>query len=112
MNEESSLARQAERLAELVGELAELPAIVADDVVRVDVIAGLERLKSAAVAAQLRVIERFVVSQEAASRGLGFAARAASRGVAEQVGLARRVSPGSASRQVLQARALVRELPR
>jgi hypothetical protein len=112
MNEASSLAPQARRLAEFVGELAELPAMVDDDVARIDVIAGLERLRAAVAAAQVRVVEAFAVSQEAANRGLGFEARVARRGIPEQVGLARRVSPASASRQVSQARALVRDLPR
>jgi hypothetical protein len=106
-----TLAPQAGWLAGLVGQLAELPASVDDDAARIDVIAELERLRSAVAAAQARVTEQFAVSQEAANRALGFEARAARRGVPEQVGLARRVSPASASRQVSQAKTLVRELP-
>ena len=111
MNESRVASPEARWLAGMVGELAELPAAVDDDAARIDVIAELERLRSAVAAAQLRVVETFTVSQEAANRALGFEARAARRGVPEQVGLARRVSPASASRQLSQARMLVRELP-
>jgi hypothetical protein len=107
----SSVAPEARRLATVIGELAMLPAAVDDDAARIDVIAELERMRSAVAAAQLQVIEAFTASQEAANRELGFEARAARRGVPEQVGLARRVSPASASRQVTQAKTLVRELP-
>lgn len=108
---ESLLGPQARRLAALVGELADLPGSVSDDAARIDVIAQLERLKSAVAAAQIQVVEAFATSQEAANRALGFEARAARRGVPDQVGLARRVSPAAASRQVTQAMMLVRELP-
>jgi hypothetical protein len=107
----SPVAAQARRLAELIGELARLPAIVDDDAARIDVIAGLERVKAAAAAAQLGLVERFAVSQQTTNRALGFEERAARRGIPEQVGLARRVSPSAASRQVTVAKALVRELP-
>jgi hypothetical protein len=107
----SSVAPQTQRLAELVGELAQLPAIVDDDAARIDVIAGLERVKAAAAGAQLGLVERFAASQEATNQALGFEARAARRGIPEQVGLARRVSPSAASRQVTVAKALVREMP-
>jgi hypothetical protein len=105
------VAPEAQRLTELIGELAQLPAIVDDDAARIDVIAGLERVKAAAAAAQLGLVERFAVSQQAANQALGFEERAARRGIPEQVGLARRVSPSAASRQVTVAKALVRELP-
>jgi hypothetical protein len=113
MNESqgSSVAPQTRWLAGLAGELAGLPGSVDDDAARIDVIAGLERLRAAVAAAQARMIEQFAVSQEATNRGLGFNARTARRGIPEQIGLARRVSPASASRQVAQARALVRDLP-
>ncbi|HEU4543668.1 MAG TPA: DUF222 domain-containing protein [Jiangellaceae bacterium] len=99
------------RLAGMLGELAGVPSAVADDAVRIDVIAGLEKLKAAAAAAPLRVIADFAASQEAANKARGVEARQASRGVAEQVGLARRVSPASAARQVAQANALMGQLP-
>lgn len=101
----------ADELADMLHRLAELPAEVDDDPTRVDVMAGLERLKAAVAAAQARVTEAFAVSQEAANRALGFGERLARRGVPEQVGLARRCSPSSASKQVQKAKALVRHLP-
>jgi Domain of unknown function (DUF222) len=108
----SSEVPQAQRLAGWVAELAELPDCVDDDAARIDVIAELERLKAAVAATQVRLVEAFAVSQETADRALGFEARAARRGVPEQVGLARRVSPTTASRQVTTAKTLVREMPR
>ncbi|HEX6197361.1 MAG TPA: DUF222 domain-containing protein [Jiangellaceae bacterium] len=101
----------AQRLIDMVGEMAGLPSQVGDDPGRIDVIAGLERLKAAAAAAQLAVVADFAGSQEAANRALGVEARAARRGVPEQVGLARKVAPATAARQVSQARALRDELP-
>src|ERR687892_1519486 len=101
----------AQRLAGMVGELAGVPSATDDDAARVDVIAELEKLKAAAAAAQLQVIAEFAASQEAANKAMGIEARQASRGVPEQIGLARKVSPASAARQVSQARALMQQLP-
>src|SRR5688572_8790360 len=98
-------------LAGLVDRLAELPRFVADDAARVDVIAGLERLKAAVYAAQLQVVAEFAASQEAANIALGVPARQAGRGIPDQIGLARRVSPAAAARQLGQARALINQLP-
>jgi hypothetical protein len=97
-------------LAGLVDRLAELSS-AADDAERIDRIAVLERLKAAAYAAQLVEVVEFAASQEAANRAAGVRARAAARGIAEQVGLARKVSPVSAARQVAQATALIDQLP-
>jgi hypothetical protein len=71
----------------------------------------LERLKAAAYAAQLRVIADFAVSQEAANKAMGIEARQAQRGIPEQIGWARKVSPASAARQLGQARALIDQMP-
>jgi hypothetical protein len=100
-----------DELAGVVRRLADLPSTVGDDGVRIDVIAALERLKAAAAAAQLGVIGEFAASQEAANKALGVEERAARRGVPEQVGLARKVAPATAARQVSQARALRQDLP-
>jgi hypothetical protein len=97
-------------LTGLVDRLGGLPS-AADDAERVDRIAVLERLKAAAYAAQLMEVAQFASSQEAANKAMGIRARQASRGVPEQVGLARKVSPASAARQVSQARALIQQLP-
>jgi len=101
----------APRLTEIAGELAGVPPEISDDAERVDVIAALEKLKAAAAAAQLQVIADFAASQEAANRAMGIEARQARRGVPEQVGLARKVSPASAAQQVSRARALIDQLP-
>jgi len=99
------------RLAGIAGGLAGVPSAPGDDAARVDVIAALEKLKAAAAAAQLQVIADFAASQEAANRAMGIEARQARRGVPEQVGLARKVSPASAAQQVSRARALIEQLP-
>jgi hypothetical protein len=104
-------AAVADELAGLVDRLGGLPAAVSEDAARIDVIAGLETLKAAAAAAQLAVVAEFAASQEAANKAMGIQARQASRGVPEQVGLARKVSPVSAARQVSRARALIEQLP-
>ncbi|HEX6234074.1 MAG TPA: DUF222 domain-containing protein, partial [Jiangellaceae bacterium] len=62
-------------------------------------------------AAQLRVIADFAASQEAAHKAMGIQARQAQRGVPEQIGLARKVSPASAARQLGQAHALIDQMP-
>jgi hypothetical protein len=101
----------APRLTEIAGGLAGVPSEIGDDAARVDVIAALEKLKAMAAAAQLQVIADFAASQEAANRAMGIEARQARRGVPEQVGLARKVSPASAAQQVSRARALIEQLP-
>ncbi len=101
----------AGEVAVMVSRLAELSTIVEDDAARIDVLAGLERLKAAAAAAQYEVMVRFAESQRAARRGMGFAERHATRGVPEQIGLATRTSPSAAARQLGRARALACHLP-
>ncbi|HEU4542810.1 MAG TPA: DUF222 domain-containing protein [Jiangellaceae bacterium] len=98
-------------LAGVVDRLAGVPSAAGDDATRIDVIAGLEKLKAAAAAAQLQVIAEFAASQEAANRAMGISADRAVRGIPEQVGLARKVSPASAARQLSQANALIGQLP-
>lgn len=89
-------------LATVAGELG--------DASRVDLLGALERLKSAAGAAQLRL-----AAAMAADRVAGAADRDAQtqavRSVAGQVGLARRVSPARASTFVGLARLLCRDMP-
>ncbi|HEU4540335.1 MAG TPA: DUF222 domain-containing protein, partial [Jiangellaceae bacterium] len=97
-------------LAGVVDRLGGLPS-AADDAERVDRIAVLERLKAAVYGAQLVEVAEFAASQEAANKAMGIPARQAGRGVPEQVGMARKVSPASAARQVAQANALIGQLP-
>lgn len=91
------------------------PASAADDHERIERIKALDCLAAAAAAARAVEVTDFVESQEAARRVLAPAERVhASRavGVAEQVALARCVSPATGARQVSAARVLVRGLPR
>lgn len=83
-----------------------------DDAERIDQIRLLEELKSAAAAAQARVTAHFVASQRAAQVDAGMRAKDVGKGIAEQVGLAKRESPARARRYVGWAGVLVRELPR
>jgi hypothetical protein len=99
-----------EELAGMVRRLAELPAASGDGE-RIDRIAVLEELKAAAAAAQLSEVAAFAVSQEAANKAAGVKSRQARRGVPEQIGLARRVAPATAARQVSQAQTLLEQLP-
>lgn len=97
-----SAARWRERLGSLSVDLP--------DADRIDLIAELERLKSAAAAAQARLAAAMAVEhrQQAADREQ----RAGeARSVAAQVGLARRVSPHRGRSLVGMARALAEDLP-
>jgi hypothetical protein len=87
------------------------PSAAGDDATRIDVIAEFEKLNAAVYATQLRVIADFATSQEAANKAMGIEARQARRGVPEQIGLARKVSPASTARQLGQARALIDQMP-
>ncbi len=98
-------------LTGVVDRLGELPSAVTDDADRIDAIAALEKVKAAAGAAQAHIIAQFAASQQAANTAMGIRARYAGRGVPEQVGLARRVSPAAAARHVAKARALIEQLP-
>ena len=82
-----------------------------DDAERIDQIRLLEELKSAAAAAQARVVADLHDSQVARQRAHGLTERHLGRGVASQVGLAKRESPARARRYVGWARILVAELP-
>ncbi len=83
-----------------------------DDSVRVDRIRALEELRSAVAAAQARETAGFVDSQRAAQHAVGVPAERIGRGIAAQVGLARRISPYQASRYVGWVKILTTELPR
>ncbi|HEV8054977.1 MAG TPA: hypothetical protein VGP51_00645, partial [Nocardioidaceae bacterium] len=98
------------RLAALVAGLGRLDASV-DDAERVDQIRLLEQLKAAAAAAQATVTAGFVTSQRATQPQAGMPADQIGRGIAAQVGLARRESPARAARYTGWAQLLVAELP-
>ena len=97
-------------LAGLIDRLRELPQGVAE-AVRIDRIRALEELKSAVAAALARESAAFAVSQAAAQRAAGVPEKRVGRGVAAQVGLARRISPNQASRYLGWAAILITELP-
>jgi hypothetical protein len=124
------VARLGDLVAELGGVVPE-PGTAAGSAASADgrdllvLLTGLEQVKAAAAAAQARATSAFEDWQEqattqarAAAKGQGFEAWQAARdsfrgsnGTAEQVGLARRLSPWQGSQAVSRSRALVRELP-
>jgi len=96
--------------------LAELAAIVADDTpladaVRIDRLARLEKLRAVTAAAQGAESVRFAQSQVAEQMAANMHPDAIGRGIAEQIGLACRISPVTAARRLNTARALWFELP-
>jgi hypothetical protein len=102
---------------EIVAELVRVRNLLAtlpdagDDPARIDAIRLLEEIKSSAAAAQARTTARFVASQRAEQADAGAPAERIGRGIAAQVGLARRCSPYHAQRYVGWAVILTGELP-
>jgi hypothetical protein len=82
-----------------------------DDGTRIDRIRLLEELKGAVAAAQARDAADFAASQRAEQVAQGVRAERAGRGIAKQVGMARRTSPWHAARYVGWATILTSELP-
>ncbi len=82
------------------------------DAERVEQIRALEELKAAAAAAQALVTADFAASQQAAQVAAGTPAGDVGRGVAAQVGLAKRESPARARRYLGWAKVVTTELPR
>lgn len=99
-----------DELAGWVERLAGVPA-ASGDPERVDRIAVLERLRGAVAAAQARETVEFARSQVAAQAAAGVPASRRGRGVAEQIGFARRISPAWAARQLGLAQAWHTDLP-
>jgi hypothetical protein len=108
--------------ARLDGMLSELADAVAQraglrdvgdvsDAERIDRIARLERLKAAAAAVQAAESVRFAQSQMAQQMAADVHPKAIGRGIADQIGLACRVSPSEGSRRLGVARALWFDLP-
>lgn len=71
----------------------------------------LERLKATAAAAQARLMVGFDTDQRARQRAEGLPTRRLGQGVAEQIALARRISPSRASRSLAAAKVLVEDMP-
>lgn len=82
-----------------------------DDVTRVEVLTALERLTGAVASAQARIAVEFDRSQRGEQAAREVPARQRGRGVAHQIGLARRVSPFQGRRLLGLALTLDRELP-
>jgi hypothetical protein len=103
------VARLDEMLDELAGAAAEGSA--ASDAARIDRIARLEKLRAATAALQVAESVRFAQSQVAEQIAAEVHPDAIGRGIAEQIGLACRISPFTAARRLNTARALWFELP-
>ena len=99
----------SEVLAALGGFAAGTGAV--DDAARVDRIAVLEQIKAAAAATQAAEIVQFARSQVAVQRDAGVDYRKLGRGIAEQIGLATRLTPWLGTRKLTLARDLSTELP-
>lgn len=72
---------------------------------------ALERLKSAAAAAQARAAAAFASARRAAEDAAGVPVRRQGRGIAAEIALARRDSPARGNRHLGFATALVHEMP-
>src|SRR5687768_10418870 len=96
--------------------LAELAGAVTDgrptgDAARIDRIARLERLRAVTAALQAAESVRFAQSQVVEQIAAEVHPDAIGRGIAEQIGLACRISPFAAARRLNTARTLWFELP-
>lgn len=110
---ESSPSRRSGAVDALDGVLAwlgDLPS-AADDAERIDRIAALERLRGAVAAAQARETVDFARSQLAAQADAGVPAARRGRGIPEQIGFARKMSPAAAARHVTFAHEWFAEMP-
>jgi hypothetical protein len=101
------------RLDEMLAELADA---VADDrpisdAARIDRIARLEKLRAVTAALQAAEAVRFAQCQVAEQIAADVHPSKIGRGIAEQIGLACRISPVIAARRLNTARALCFELP-
>jgi Domain of unknown function (DUF222) len=101
------------RLDEMLADLAES---VADknptsDADRIDRIARLEKLRAVTAALQAAESVRFAQSQVTEQLTAGVHPSMIGRGIAEQIGLACKISPATAARRLNTARALRFELP-
>jgi hypothetical protein len=87
------------------------PLATDDEADMIKQITLLERIKGACAARQARLTVSFDSSQRARQRRQGIPAVKAGRGVAEQIALARRESPARGAKHLLQAKALVGQMP-
>jgi Domain of unknown function (DUF222) len=103
------VARLDQVLAELAGTVADCTPVVDAD--RIDRIGRLEKLRSVTAALQVAESVRFAKSQVAEQLAAHVHPDKIGRGIAEQIGLACRISPATAARRLTTARALWHELP-
>jgi hypothetical protein len=89
----------------------EVPDAGPSDAVRIDRIALLEKIKAAVTALQVAESVRFAQSQAEAQLAAGVHPERIGRGVADQLGLACKISGFAAARRLGMARALWFELP-
>lgn len=101
---------QVAELWAMIEQLKSMPP-AADSGAGVEVIGLLESLKSIAGAAQARQAVVVVESRCAEQAAAGIPAKQVGRGVAHEVGLAKRCSPAHARKYLGWARTLTRELP-
>ncbi|NMR28781.1 DUF222 domain-containing protein [Arthrobacter sp. SF27] len=83
----------------------------ASEGVRIDRITALEELKAAAAAAQARETEAFAASRRETRAAAGVAAEKQGRGLAKEIGLARKDSPNRGGKHLGMATTLIREMP-
>jgi Domain of unknown function (DUF222) len=108
-SEDAVVLRLDKTLAELAEAVADHTA--ASDANRIDRIARLEKLRAATAALQAAESVRFAQSQVAEQIAADVHPDKIGRGIAEQIGLACRISPVTAARRLDTARALWFELP-
>ena len=96
-------------LDDFASEVAD--ASIVSDAVRIDRIARLEKLRAVPAAVQAAESVRFAQSQVAEQMAANVHPEAIGRGIAEQIGLACRISPVTSARRLNTARALWCELP-
>ena len=108
-SEDSLVVRLDEMLAELAAAVTD--GTPTDDSARIDRIARLEKLRAVTAALQAAESVRFAQSQVAEQMAANVHPDRIGRGIAEQIGLACRISPASAARRLNTARALWFELP-
>lgn len=97
-------------LRDMVASLASMD-YADDDAARIDRIRLLEQLRAGVAAAQALESVEFEESQIATQRDNGVSERIVGRGVGDQIGLARKLSPTSGSRELGWMRALVKQMP-
>lgn len=93
--------------------ISELRGLATDvtDAERIDQLRALEGVKAAAAAAQARIAVDLDASQRATQAAAGVSTRLQGRGVAAQIGLARRESPNRGAHHLGLGKVLVAEMP-